>query len=75
MSKPYTKNKDILGGEPVFRNTRVPIRILFDYLEAGDTISKFLENYPSVDNKLVIELLEMSFKNLERDYPSYIADK
>lgn len=75
MNYPYIINKEILGGEPVFRNSRVPIRILFEYLEAGKTINDFLGNYPSVENKYVIQLLEISLKNLEKNYPLFVADK
>jgi uncharacterized protein (DUF433 family) len=39
---------DILGGTPVFVGTRVPARTLLDYLEAGDSLSVFLEDFPSV---------------------------
>ena len=42
------KNPEILGGEPVFRGTPVPFRVLIDYLEGGDTLDQFLEQYPSV---------------------------
>jgi uncharacterized protein (DUF433 family) len=38
-----TVDKEILGGEPVFRKTRVPVKILFDYLEGGDSIDDFLK--------------------------------
>ena len=39
---------EIMGGTPVFRGTRVPIKNLLDYLEAGDSLSVFLEEFPSV---------------------------
>ncbi len=48
MSNPITVDPDILHGTPCFRGTRVPVRILFDYLEAGDTVSDFLEQHPTV---------------------------
>lgn len=51
---------EILGGTPVFAGTRVPIRSLFDHLEAGDSIDDFLEGFPSVRRDQVIALLEMS---------------
>ena len=40
------KNRDILGGTPVFRGTRVPIQTLFDYLEGGETLEDFLQGFP-----------------------------
>ena len=51
---------DILGGTPVFNGTRVPIRSLFDHLEAGESIDGFLEGFPSVRRDQVIALLEFS---------------
>jgi uncharacterized protein (DUF433 family) len=53
-------NPEILGGTPVFRGTRVPIRSLFDHLEGGDSIDDFLEGFPSVRREQVVALLEMS---------------
>ena len=40
------RNPEILGGTPVFSGTRVPVRILMEYLEAGDRLDEFLEDYP-----------------------------
>ena len=51
---------EILGGTPVFRGTRVPIRSLFDHLEGGDSIDDFLEGFPSVRREQVVALLEIS---------------
>ena len=51
---------EVLGGTPVFRGTRVPIRSLFDHLEGGDSIDDFLEGFPSVRRDQVIALLEIS---------------
>jgi uncharacterized protein (DUF433 family) len=51
-------NRDILGGTPVFAGTRVPVQTLIDYLEAGDSIDKFLAHFPTVRRELVIEVLE-----------------
>ena len=50
---------EILGGTPVFFGTRVPIKNLFDYLETGDTIEIFLEDFESVSREQVIKVLEM----------------
>jgi uncharacterized protein (DUF433 family) len=49
---------EILGGTPVFIGTRVPVRILFEHLEAGDTLEIFLEDFPSVSRELAIQVLE-----------------
>jgi len=56
---------EILGGTPVFAGTRVPIKNLFDYLETGDSIEIFLEDFESVRKEQVIKVLEMSQKLVE----------
>lgn len=52
------KDPDILGGEPVFRKTRVPFQALLDYLEHGKTLDHFLEQFPSVTRGDAIAALE-----------------
>jgi uncharacterized protein (DUF433 family) len=49
---------EILGGTPVFIGTRVPARIIFEHLEAGDSLEVFLEDFPSVSRELAIQVLE-----------------
>lgn len=49
---------EIMGGEPCFAGTRVPARTLIDYLEGGDTIDQFLEDFPTVSRKQAVTLLE-----------------
>ena len=49
---------EILGGTPVFAGTRVPVRVLFEHLEAGDSIETFLQDFPSVSRKLAVQVLE-----------------
>jgi len=58
MGKSYHSDREILGGEPVFIGTRVPIQSLFDHLEAGESIDEFLEGFPSVKREQIIALLE-----------------
>ena len=58
------KDSDILGGEPIFRGTRVPFKILIEYLEGGDTLDQFLEQYPSVSRELAIEAIEEARSSL-----------
>jgi uncharacterized protein (DUF433 family) len=60
MQNAITKNVNILGGEPVFRGTRVPFKVLTDYLEGGETLDQFLEQYPSVSRELAIAAIEES---------------
>ena len=58
VSSVVSQDPEILGGEPVFAGTRVPVKSLFDHLEAGDSIEQFLEGFPSVKREQVIALLE-----------------
>ena len=58
MSSVVSQDPQILGGEPVFAGTRVPVKSLFDHLEAGDSIEEFLEGFPSVKREQVIALLQ-----------------
>jgi uncharacterized protein (DUF433 family) len=51
---------DILGGTPVFVGTRVPIRTLLDYLEAGDTLNEFLEDFPSVTREQAVAAVQLA---------------
>ena len=53
-------DKNVLGGTPVFKGTRVPIQNLFDYIEGGQTISEFLDGFPSVSNEQVVELIRLA---------------
>jgi uncharacterized protein (DUF433 family) len=58
MAGVIIKDPEILGGEPVFRGTRAPFKVLIDYLEGGDTLDQFLEQYPSVARGLAIAAIE-----------------
>lgn len=49
---------EIMGGTPVFVGTRVPVRILLDYLEGGEPLEEFLDNYPSVTREQAVGFLE-----------------
>ena len=53
---------EILGGTPVFFGTRVPIKNLFDYFEAGDSIETFLEDFDGVKREQVVKVLKVSQK-------------
>ena len=55
---------ETMGGTPVFTGTRVPVQALFDYIESGETLNEFLENFPSVNKELAIQVLEMASKTL-----------
>ncbi|MGD0317643.1 MAG: DUF433 domain-containing protein [Xanthobacteraceae bacterium] len=59
MSQPVVcRDPEVMGGTPVFCGTRVPVQTLIEYLEAGDSIDRFLEGFPSVTREQVIAFLE-----------------
>ena len=55
-----TCNPRIMSGTPVFKNTRVPIKNLLDYLEAGDDLDEFLDDFPSVSRTQAVQALELA---------------
>ncbi|MEH2181121.1 DUF433 domain-containing protein [Nostoc sp.] len=59
-SRVVHSDPDILGGTPVFVGTRVPIKTLLDYLEAGDSLDEFLDHFPSVRREQAIATLELA---------------
>ena len=68
-----TIDNEILGGQSVFKGTRVPVETLFDHLEAGISLDQFLDDFPSVTKEQAIALLEwantlLNTKNLDQLY-------
>ena len=59
MNNAINVDKEIMSGAPVFRGTRVPVAILFDYLE-DDKLDSFLENYPTVTKEQVADVMKMA---------------
>ena len=57
-SRLITVDPEIHSGTPVFAGTRVPVKTLFDHLEAGDSLEVFLDDFPSVTRELAIAVLE-----------------
>lgn len=57
-SSVISSNPEVMGGTPVFRGTRVPVQTLIDYLKAGESISDFLDGFPTVTKEQVIAFLE-----------------
>ena len=55
---------DYLSGAPVFNGTRVPIQALFDYLEGGDPLDEFLDDFPDVSREHAIAVLELAQKTV-----------
>ena len=53
-----TVSPDILSGMPVFRGTRVPVKTLFDYLEIGEAIEAFFDDFPTVTRNQVLDVLQ-----------------
>ena len=51
---------EILGGTPVFRGTRVPVKNLLDYLATGDTLAQFLDDFPTVRREQAVAALELA---------------
>ena len=68
MPNPYTivhSDPEILGGTAVFVGTRVPVKSLYDHLEAGDSLDEFLESFPSVTREQAVAALELGRKMTE----------
>ena len=51
---------ETMGGTPVFTGSRVPIKALFYYIETGETLDEFLENFPTVKKEYALEVLQMA---------------
>jgi uncharacterized protein (DUF433 family) len=63
MSSPagvIVRDGDVLGGTPVFRGTRVPFQTLLDYLEGGQTLVEFLDDFPTVTRQAAVDALEQA---------------
>ena len=58
---------DVMGGVPVFAGTRVPVRVLLDHIEAGDSLTEFLEGYPSVSRAHAVAFFEAAAGRLIAD--------
>ncbi|MEJ7862344.1 MAG: DUF433 domain-containing protein [Pyrinomonadaceae bacterium] len=65
------RSDEILGGTPVFAGTRVPVQTLFDYLEEGDNLDEFLDDFPAVSKEHAVKILEkMKEALLAQEYES-----
>ena len=60
LSKTVEIDPERLGGEPVFRGTRVPVKSLFDHLSAGDSLETFLDDFPGVTREQVQAVVEVA---------------
>jgi uncharacterized protein (DUF433 family) len=59
-------SEEVMGGTPVFAGTRVPIQTLVDFLTAGDTIDDFIDGFPTVSRKQVVEYLKQAEAEMEK---------
>ena len=57
-----TSDPEILSGTPVFKGTRVPVKNLFDYLEAGDSLDRFIEDFDYIPKESVVAILKFTEK-------------
>ena len=65
------RSDEILGGTPVFAGTRVPVQTLFDYLDGGDNLDDFLDDFPSVSREHAVKVIErMKETLLAQEYES-----
>lgn len=55
-----SRDPEVMGGTPAFTGTRVPIRALFDYLETGESLETFLDDYPGVSREHAVGVLELA---------------
>jgi uncharacterized protein (DUF433 family) len=55
-----TVDRRVQGGVPVFADTRVPVKNLFDYLEGGESLDQFLDDFPSVARDVAVAVLEQA---------------
>jgi len=62
-----TVDSEILGGQPVFKGTRVPIETLFDHLEEGVSLNEFLEDFDTVSKDQAIAIMEVASKLLSSE--------
>jgi uncharacterized protein (DUF433 family) len=61
---------EILSGTPVFFGTRVPVKTLIDYLEAGDSLNEFLDDFPTVTREQAVAFLNLALTSLLQNYES-----
>ena len=82
MSKPndtlpdplVTASPERMSGEPVFAGTRVPVKSLFDYLEAGDPLEEFLIDFPNVSRAHAVAVLELARSKVAAEAASVAAE-
>lgn len=73
MRNPITIHPDIQSGAPVFTGTRVPVKCMFDYLRAGESINEFLRQFPAVTHEHAIAVLNFFEKSIIQGADEKIA--
>lgn len=71
MNNLITIHPEIQSGTPVFYNTRVPVKNLFDYLKGGHTIAEFVDDFPSVTSEHAMAVLELACSTITFSTPDY----
>lgn len=61
-TKSINIDPEIMGGTPVFLGTRVPIQTLFDYFKGGDSLQQFLDDFPTVNKDIALEVIHIAEK-------------
>ena len=64
MDSVVVRDPAIMSGEPTFRGTRVLVRTLFEYVEAGHSLERFLDGFPTVSREMVLQALEEAKESL-----------
>ncbi len=64
MDSVIVRDPEIMSGQPTFRGTRVLVQTLFDYIEAGHGLERFLEGFPTVDREMAILVIEEAREQL-----------
>ncbi len=71
MNQLITIHPDIQSGTPVFYNTRVPIKNLFDYVKGGHTVAEFLDDFPSVQYDQALAVLDLAESTVTLNFSRY----
>ena len=64
LYKEISIDPEVMSGTPVFAGTRVPIKNLFDYIEGGEDLTEFLDDFPSVSKASAVSVLEMAKRTM-----------
>ena len=64
MKSVVVRDPEIMSGDPTFRGTRVLVRTLFEYLEAGRSLERFLEGFPTVTREMALQAIEEAKESL-----------